>query len=219
LSYAVAKAKPLMVSPDRELERILDDDELAAVEKAVSDAGYPTQMALALKPWAATMFLTDSECQRALHRHGLKSVESLVIDRATTNGIRIVGLETTLEQYQSLASLAQDLQVAWLKASIELRPRTDDISETISELYRFRRLDAVWPLTKEMAPESGLDETTLDSLRVALVDKRNVRMLDRALPLINDGGAFIAVGAMHQIGPHGLVALLREKGFTLTAIE
>ena len=33
------------------------------------------------------------------------------------------------------------------------------------------------------------------------------------------GGAFIAVGAMHQIGPHGLVALLREKGFKLTAIE
>jgi uncharacterized protein YbaP (TraB family) len=118
-----------------------------------------------------------------------------------------------------LASISSSIQVAWLKASIELYPRVDDISETISELYRFRRLDAVWPLTQKMAPEAGLNDATLKSLRTELVSRRNVRMLDRALPLLNEGGAFIAVGAMHQIGPDGLVALLRDKGFTVTPIE
>jgi uncharacterized protein YbaP (TraB family) len=216
---SMAQAGPLMVSTDRELGRMLTDDEMVVVEKALSNAGYPTQMALGLKAWAATMFLTDSPCQRALQERDLKSIDALVVERAKANGAEIVGLETMFEQYNSLAAIAPDVQVAWLKASIELYPRVDDVSVTIAELYRFRRVDAVWKLTQEMAPHSGLDNVTLTSLRAALVSQRNIRMRDRALPLLERGRAFIAIGAMHHIGDDGLVALLRDAGFTLTPIE
>jgi uncharacterized protein YbaP (TraB family) len=216
---SMAQAGPLIVSKDRELEHVLDEDELSVVEKALSKAGYPTQMALGLKAWAATMFLTDSPCQRALQERNLKSIDALVIERAKANGAKIVGLETMFEQYSSLAAIAPDVQVAWLKASIELYPRVDDVSETIAELYRFRRVDAVWKLTQEMAPHAGLDDATLASLRTALVSRRNTHMRDRILPLLENGNAFIAVGAMHHIGTDGLVALLRDAGFTVTPIE
>lgn len=219
LTNAMAQAQPLMVSTDRELQRILDDDELSVVEKVLSDAGYPAQLALGLRPWAVTMFMADSPCQRLLQERGLKPIDVLVLERAQANGARVTGLETTYEQYLSLASIPSELQAAWLKASIELHPRVDDISQTMSELYRFRRMDAAWALTQEMAPDAGLDNATLKSLRHELVGKRNGRMLERALPLIDQGGAFIAVGAMHQIGDDGLVALLRQKGFTLTPLE
>lgn len=219
LTNAMAQAQPLMVSHDRELQRILADDELAVVEKVLADAGYPSQLALGLKPWAATMFLADSPCQRQLQERGLKPIDSIVIERAQANGARIVGLETTYEQYSSLASIPPSLQASWLKASIELHPRVDDITQTMSELYRFRRMDAAWTLTQEMAPHAGLDDATLASLRSELVSKRNERMLERALPLLDEGGLFIAVGAMHHIGPDGLVAMLRQRGFTVTPIE
>ncbi len=218
-SQSMAQAGPLMVSMDRDLQSILSDDELAVVEKAISDAGYAPQLALGLKPWAATLFLAGSECQQTLRKRGLKSVDTLVTDRAASNGLKIVGLETMLDQYRALASIPENAQAAWLKASVTLYPRVDDIALTMAELYRFRRLDAVWPLTQEMAPDTGLDNATLETLRAELVTKRNSRMLDHALPLIEDGGAFIAVGAMHQTGPDGLVALLRTKGFTVTAVE
>jgi uncharacterized protein YbaP (TraB family) len=219
LTNAMAQAQPLMVSHDQELQRILSDDELAAVENVLKEAGYPSQLALGLKPWAATMFLADSPCQRQLQERGLKAIDSIVIERAQANGIRIAGLETTYEQYSSLAAIPPRLQAIWLKASIELHPRVDDISLTMSELYRLRRMDAAWAMTQELAPHAGLDDRTLASLRSELVSKRNERMIDRALPLLNDGGAFIAVGAMHHIGPDGLVALLRQRGFTVTPIE
>jgi len=219
LTNAMAQAQPLMVSRDRELQRILADDEMTLVEKVLSDAGYPSQLALGLKPWAVTMFLADSPCQRQLQERGLKPIDSIVVERAEANGARIVGLETTYEQYSSLASIPPGLQAAWLKASIELHPRVDDMTQTMAELYRFRRMDAAWTLTQEMAPHAGLDDTTLASLRTELVSKRNKRMLERALPLLNQGGLFIAVGAMHHIGPDGLVALLRQRGFTVTPIE
>jgi uncharacterized protein YbaP (TraB family) len=219
LTNAMAQAQPLMVSSDRELQRILADDEMVIVEKVLTDAGYPAQLALGLKPWAVTMFLADSPCQQRLQKHGLKPIDSIVFERAQVNGARVVGLETTYEQYRSLASIPPGLQAAWLKASIELYPRVDDISQTMSELYRFRRMDAAWTLTREMAPHAGLDDATLASLRSELVGKRNGRMLERALPLLNQGGVFIAVGAMHQIGPDGLVAMLRQQGFTVAPIE
>lgn len=219
LTNAMVQAQPLMVSSDRELQRILADDEMAVVEKVLADAGYPAQLALGLKPWAVTMFLADSPCQRQLSERGLKPIDSLVLERAQANGAHVVGLETTYEQYRSLASIPPNLQAAWLKASIELHPRVDDISQTMSELYRFRRLDAAWTLTQEMAPNAGLDDMTLASLRGELVGKRNARMLERALPLLDQGGAFIAIGAMHQIGSDGLVAMLRKRGFTLSPIE
>jgi uncharacterized protein YbaP (TraB family) len=215
----MAQAQPLMVSTDRELQRILAADELAIVEKVLADAGYPAQLALGLKPWAATMFLADSPCQRKLQDRGLKPIDTLVSERAEANRTEVVGLETTYEQYRSLASIPPELQAAWLKTSIELNPRVDDISQTMSELYRFRRMDAAWTLTQEMAQTSSLDDATLKSLRNELVGKRNARMLERALPLLDRGSVFIAVGAMHQIGSDGLVALLRQKGFTLTPIE
>jgi uncharacterized protein YbaP (TraB family) len=219
LTNSMAQAQPLMVSTDRELQRILAADELAIVEKVLADAGYPAQLALGLKPWAATMFLADSPCQRKLQDRGLKPIDTLVSERAEANRTEVVGLETTYEQYRSLASIPLELQAAWLKTSIELNPRVDDISQTMSELYRFRRMDAAWTLTQEMAQTSSLDDATLKSLRNELVGKRNARMLERALPLLDRGSVFIAVGAMHQIGSDGLVALLRQKGFTLTPIE
>ncbi len=219
LTNAMAQAQPLMVSRDRELQRVLADDEMAVVEKVLADAGYPPQLALGLKPWAVTMFLADSRCQRQLQNLGMKPIDTLVIERAQASGTRIVGLETTFEQYSSLASIPSDLQATWLKASIELHPRVDDVTQTMSELYRFRRMDAAWTLTRELAPNAGLDDTTLASLREELVSKRNERMLERALPLLDQGSLFIAVGAMHHLGPRGLVALLRERGFAVTAIE
>ncbi len=70
-----------------------------------------------------------------------------------------------------------------------------------------------------MAPQAGLDDATLGALRNELVAKRNQLMLERALPLLDAGGSFIAVGAVHQMGPDGLVALLQQRGSRVTALE
>jgi uncharacterized protein YbaP (TraB family) len=219
LVAAMGNTTALMVSPDRELQRVLDEDEMAVVEKAFRDAGYPEELAVALKPWAVTMFLADSQCQKTRLALGLKPIDMIVAERARSEGKSVVGLETLAEQYRSLASISDVAQVAWLKASIDLHDRVDDISETLSELYRFRRLNAVWPITRELAPDAGLDDSILKTLQDELISKRNARMLARATPLLDKGGVFIAVGALHQSGPNGLVALLRKDGFSVTAIE
>ena len=48
---------------------------------------------------------------------------------------------------------------------------------------------------------------------------RNLGMRESAVAHLSEGGAFIAVGALHLPGRHGLVALLREAGYTVTPVE
>jgi uncharacterized protein YbaP (TraB family) len=44
-------------------------------------------------------------------------------------------------------------------------------------------------------------------------------MRDRALPLLRQGSAFIAVGAAHLPGKEGLLRLLEEEGYRIEMIE
>ena len=50
-----------------------------------------------------------------------------------------------------------------------------------------------------------------------MVVERNKTMIKSAKPIIDQGNAFIAVGALHLPGPDGLIELLRKAGYTVTA--
>lgn len=219
LQIAMVHAGKLMSARDRPLQRLLDEDELKVVERTLSDAGYPNELALGIRPWVATLFLTGSECQARSQHAGHKPLDLLVSDAAKAASIPVAGLETMLEQFEVLASIPDDVQAAWLKASIATHDRIDDITRTLAELYRFRRINAVWELTRELAPTAPLSDDMLAAIRRGLVDERNPRLLQRSLPYIEAGGAFIAVGALHLSGPNGLVELLRQRGYSVHAIE
>lgn len=217
LGAIMAQAGPLMGARDKPLQRELDEDELKVVEKSVMEAGYPAELALGIRPWVATMFLTGSSCQSPADQG--KPLDLIVAEEAHRAGAKLVGLETMLEQFQSIAAIDDKAQVAWLKASIATHNRVNDITHTMAELYRFRRIDAVWQLTREMAPAVSLTDSDLAAVREGLVTRRNARLLERSLPHIETGGAFIAVGALHLSGDDGLVESLRQRGFTLHPIE
>lgn len=217
LGAVMAQAGPLMGARDKPLQRELDEDELKVVEKHIMNAGYPAELALGIRPWVATMFLTGSTCQTLAS--DTKPLDLIVADEARRIGARLVGLESMLEQFQSIASIDDKAQVAWLKASIATHKRVDDITHTMAELYRFRRINAVWDLTREMAQGVTLTDADIAAVRQGLVTRRNARLLERSLPHIEAGGAFIAVGALHLSSEDGLVEALRERGYTLHPIE
>ncbi len=219
MRYAMAQVGPLMVTTDRPLLKFLGEDEMTAVERVLFKAGYPKEMALGFRPWVVTLFLNDSDCQKSKHDGGLKSLDLLVSDEAKARDLKIIGLESMIEQYETMASVSDEAQAAWLKASIHLHNRVDDMAFTMAELYRFRRLGILFNLTRELAPEAGLDDATLGALNRDLVLSRNERMALRSAPLIEQGGAFIAVGALHLMGEDGLVARLKRQGLKVTAIE
>lgn len=52
-----------------------------------------------------------------------------------------------------------------------------------------------------------------------LLRDRNVAWFPRMLPELEQGGAFVAVGAAHMLGPDGLLALAEAEGFTVERLR
>jgi len=70
-----------------------------------------------------------------------------------------------------------------------------------------------------LAKRAGVKGDGYEGYQRELIENRNRRMRTKSLPLLINGNAFIAVGALHLIGPSGLVALYREAGYTVTPVE
>jgi hypothetical protein len=60
------------------------------------------------------------------------------------------------------------------------------------------------------------DDALAKRLMDSLINQRNNRMLERMLPKLKQGRVFIAVGALHLPGEHGLLNLLRGAGYAVT---
>ena len=88
------------------------------------------------------------------------------------------------------------------------------------QLYLARQLGAIWPLQLALA-EQGRRGSPAPSLRRgrACRGPATSACATRRCTHLDEGGVFIAVGALHLPGRQGLVALLREAGYTVTAVE
>ncbi len=69
------------------------------------------------------------------------------------------------------------------------------------------------------AQQTGFDPALTETFTARLLDARNVRMAERMQPQLAEGGAFIAVGALHLPGESGILKLLLEdRGYQLTRL-
>jgi len=213
------RAARLMVLPgDRSLDSLIDEDEMKIVTRAITSAGLAPELARVLRPWAATLFLAGSECERKRIEAGLRPLDLTIVEAARARGLRIVGLEQIVEQYEALAAVPEDVQIAWLRSSIELYEYIDDMSETTVALYLDRKIEAVWELTVALTEDVGMTDEMMLRLRRAIVESRNAAMMARSREILARGGAFIAVGAMHLSGADGLIRQIETSGMKVTPI-
>ena len=74
-------------------------------------------------------------------------------------------------------------------------------------------------MMRAAVPEGEEDADAYSDFEQRIIIDRNHRMAERALPILADGNAFIAVGALHLPGKEGLVELFRQAGFTVTRVN
>lgn len=211
-----AATKTALFGDGRKLDDLLSKDEFDKVRRAIKS----TRAALRpFRPWVVSLMLTGSECERRRLSDGQLVLDMQIADRARQLGIPINGVETTAQQLAALAAIPDDEQVGILRSNIALMDENENLIETMVQLYLTRRVGALWDLQIALAEKAGVPATSFASFEQKIIVDRNRRMRDRSLYYLEKGGAFIAVGALHLPGKTGLVALLREAGYTLTAIE
>ena len=66
---------------------------------------------------------------------------------------------------------------------------------------------------------SFLDPRTADRYNRRMIVDRNHIMVERMLPLLETGKAFVAVGSLHMPGEDGILYLLQQRGYRVTRLH
>lgn len=201
------------------LQGQLTADEFKKVQGLVAKSGIPGELAIVLKPWLVSMLLSISDCQRLQMVAGIDALDKRLEKDAKARGATVVGLETAESQLGAMASVPNDQQILMLKSGLAYADRSDDMIETLVQLYLRRKLGATMPFQMALGEKTGITPAAFEGFNKILLVDRNARMRDAAKPLFDKGEAFVAVGALHLSGKTGLVALLRAAGYTVTAME
>ncbi len=221
-SEVVKNISLIAFTDGRTIESVLSADELKLLKTKLNDMEIPYASSRIMKPWFVMLSMALPKCEQARQRAGLKALDATIALTAQKNGSKIIGLETVKEQFSAFASLSIKDQKVLLLSSLHMGSLLDDQIETMTQLYLQRRTAALWQFSLYMShkyAKASKDElTALKNFEQALIVKRNKIMSSRAQPIINKGNMFMAVGALHLPGQHGLVALLRKAGYKLSVV-
>ncbi len=94
----------------------------------------------------------------------------------------------------------------------------EDVYATMLRLYSESRPADILPISDALGDMSDDERAAEDEFARLLLVGRNATMAKRIAPLLNDGGAFIAVGALHLPGKSGLIERIRAEGYKVTKV-
>ena len=209
---AVARFRRAMVRKQPLLSTVVGEADWPRYDERLAAHGMPREARPHLKPWAALLILV-----RPTESPGIVLDKLLLID-AKSRGKDIVALETIDEQIAAMNDLPEESQLALLRHAETNYERIQQSFDPLRDAYLARDLAAVWKLNADMMAGAVDIEPHNARFLDSLLYRRNQRFAERLVPLLDQGSAFAAFGALHLYGPRGVPALLAARGYKLTRI-
>ncbi len=197
----------MLLPKSQSLDEILGEKLFNRLSLTLHKMGVGPVQASHLKPWAAMMVLSRPKS------HGGFAQDEQLYHWATYQYKELCALETLQEQLSIFDQLSNKDQISLLKDSLDYFPLLHKMNDQLIEAYLAGDLDEIYRRSLEV---QSSDHNLSQRLRDRLIDQRNIRMLNRMLPILKKGRSFIAVGALHLPGKKGLLNLLRQQGFIVT---
>ena len=136
-----------------------------------------------------------------------KGSETILMEVADSLKIPVLGLETASEQANILFSIPDSEAVQSLWEMGTNRNKSQHNWDELQRVFALGNIDSIAKFIEES------DEMKMDLEKMLFQRNRNWA---KTLPaLMKKKSVFIAVGAGHLGGSHGLVAILREAGYTV----
>lgn len=204
-------------------ERLTDfvaEDQRAVLKEGLAKRGLQLALVDRMKPWMVTGLVALPACELSRKQAGEPFLDIALAQRAKAAGKEIKGLETIVEQLDAMASLPLEFHVQGLVETIKLGEAMNDVIETMIQLYIDENIAAVMPTLEHVAAQLGntADDAGYAAFEEKIVVNRNYVMAERAQPYLENGGVFLAVGALHLPGDEGVANLLQQAGYTVTPV-
>jgi uncharacterized protein YbaP (TraB family) len=208
----LALANRMVYADGRDLPGVAGAELYGKAAALTAGLGLPDPLLRMFKPWAVALVLSAPPQDPA-------DVLDFTLARiATEQGKPVHELEGMDAQVSVLESIPEAEQVALLRHAVDNRERLAYFIGRVVEAYLARDLTAMWRISEESAGK-GADAQRLNEIFARrLIYERNTRMVERMEPRLGEGGAFIAVGALHLYGSQGVLALLEGRGYRVTRV-
>ncbi len=166
-----------------------------------------------MKPWAVLIMLMMPVEQQV---DSAAALDMVLLRRASLQKKKLTGLETAEEQVAVFESLTIEEQVWMLNRAIDEIARTDAQMPDMLNAYLQGDLAALVRLQQQfMYDDSDIDDRFMHEL----LDVRNHRMAKRLQSVLQEGNAFIAIGALHLPGQQGVLGLLEQQGYRVSPVR
>ena len=197
-----------MLPAGQTLDKVLSPATLALLNKHAGTLGMPTEALKQFKPWMLAMTIEAMEWQKAGFDAEL-GLDKHFFDRAQVDNKSIQGLETTDFQISLFDNMTMDQQDRFLAETLK-GVATETAS--VSKLAAFWKAGDLAGIERLVLADVKEDPIVYDRLLVA----RNRAWLPKIEALFSrPRHAFVVVGAAHLVGPDGLLAMLKAKGYQL----
>ena len=197
----------MLMMDGRSLSAIVGQPLFGQISRAIQSRGIPEVVLDRMQPWAAAVTLSMPAPQTGL------VLDAMLYQHALQQGKEVYGLETVQEQLQVFESMSGADQVALLKDAVENFPDIDAMHAELLVAYKQRDLNGLMAIS-EASMQLG-DQRLANEFQQHLIVDRNHRMAERMRQYLQQGKAFIAVGALHLPGEEGLLNLLEQQGYTI----
>ncbi len=202
--------RAMLLSPEDNLQSLIGEELYRQTATAMATRGYSEAMVSRMRPWAIVLTLNMPQAKT-----GIFLDYSLYL-QAVDQGKPVRGLEQMEEQLSVFTTLTLGDQISLLRDTLREQADFPQLFERLLEAYLKRDLQALSALSEQslQVSEEGLQQRFTE----AVLDERNQLMVRRLLPMLETGGIFVAIGALHLPGEKGLLALLRQQGLRITAV-
>jgi uncharacterized protein YbaP (TraB family) len=190
----------------------------AAIEKYVQARGLPAAQAHHFRLWFLALLTGVPQCEERRQALNMPEVDQIIAETGVREGARVVGIETVEEQMAVLASMDTKLSAQILLSSARLPAFDDDMYATMLDLYALKQPARAYPVLDALDVLTADERKAQDDFANLLLGGRNETMTSRIAPLLADGGAFIAVGALHLVGDGGIIERLRRAGWSVAKV-
>jgi uncharacterized protein YbaP (TraB family) len=197
-----------MLPSSQSLDKLISPATLALVKKATGDLGSAAGPLMQFKPWMLAIALQGMELAKAGFDPSL-GLDQHFYTEAKEAGKAVQGLETVDYQISRFDQMTMEQQDHLLAETLkELETET----ATVGKLGEAWKVGDVAAIERIALADLKSDPQMYQRL---LVD-RNKNWLPKIEALFaRRGHALVVVGAAHLVGPDGLLAMLKAKGYTV----
>ncbi len=166
-----------------------------------------------MKPWSVLALL-----EARGETGGDATMDASLQRIARASGKRLVHLETLEQQLQALDCVPANEHALVLEERLRAPWILRDESTAAMNYYRARNLGGWLADIDRMYGLSYAGKAIEQRSRHCLLEERNARWIGQLEVLFQDGPSFVAVGAVHLVGPEGLLAILRRDGYRIEEV-